>query len=39
MKVALLELRRRPWRFAPAVIALVLLTLLLLVLGGLLDGL
>ena len=39
MKVALLELRRRPWRFAPAVIALVLLTVLLLVLGGLLDGL
>ena len=39
MKVALLELRRRPWRFAPAVIALVLLTGLLLTLGGLLDGL
>lgn len=39
MKVALLELRRRPWRFAPAVIALVLLTVLLLLLGGLLDGL
>ena len=39
MKVALLELRRRPGRFAPAVIALVLLTVLLLVLGGLLDGL
>jgi putative ABC transport system permease protein len=39
MKLALLELRRRPWRFAPAVIALVLLTVLLLVLGGLLDGL
>jgi putative ABC transport system permease protein len=39
VKVALLELRRRPWRFAPAVIALVLLTVLLLVLGGLLDGL
>ena len=38
MKVALLELRRRPWRFAPAVIALVLLTGLLLTLGGLLDG-
>ena len=26
MKLALLELRRRPWRFAPAVVALVLLT-------------
>ncbi|MGB9305728.1 MAG: ABC transporter permease [Mycobacterium sp.] len=39
MKLALLELRRRPWRFAPAVIALVLLTALLLTLGGLLDGL
>ncbi|HEY5155845.1 MAG TPA: ABC transporter permease [Acidimicrobiales bacterium] len=39
MKVALLELRRRPGRFAPALIALVLLTMLLLVLGGLLDGL
>jgi putative ABC transport system permease protein len=39
MKLALLELRRRPWRFAPAVIALVLLTGLLLTLGGLLDGL
>jgi putative ABC transport system permease protein len=39
VKVALLELRRRSWRFAPAVIALVLLTVLLLILGGLLDGL
>ncbi len=39
MKVALQELRRRPWRFAPAIIALVLLTGLLLTLGGLLDGL
>lgn len=39
MKLALLELRRRPGRFAPAVIALVLLTGLLLTLGGLLDGL
>lgn len=39
MKLALLELRRRPWRFAPAVVALVLLTALLLTLGGLLDGL
>jgi len=39
MKVALLELRRRPGRFAPALIALLLLTVLLLVLGGLLDGL
>jgi len=39
VKVALLELRRRPGRFVPALVALVLLTLLLLVLGGLLDGL
>lgn len=39
MRIALTELRRRPGRFAPAGIALVLLTLLLLVLGGLLDGL
>ena len=39
MTMALLELRRRPWRFAPAVTALVLLTVLLLILGGLLDGL
>jgi putative ABC transport system permease protein len=39
VRIALTELRRRPGRFAPAAIALVLLTLLLLVLGGLLDGL
>ncbi len=39
VKIALRELRRRPGRFLPAAIALVLLTLLLLVLGGLLDGL
>jgi putative ABC transport system permease protein len=39
MRIALTELRRRPGRFAPAALALVLLTLLLLVLGGLLDGL
>jgi putative ABC transport system permease protein len=39
VRIALRELRRRPGRFAPAGIALVLLTLLLLVLGGLLDGL
>ncbi|MGZ4682871.1 MAG: ABC transporter permease [Acidimicrobiales bacterium] len=39
MKVAFIELRRRPGRFAPAAIALVLLTVLLLVLTGLLDGL
>ncbi|MEI7593973.1 MAG: ABC transporter permease [Actinomycetes bacterium] len=39
MRIAFIELRRRPGRFAPAAIALVLLTLLLLVLGGLLDGL
>ena len=39
MRIALTELRRRPGRFAPAAFALALLTLLLLVLGGLLDGL
>ena len=39
MRMALLELRRRPWRFAPAILSLVLLTVLLLILGGLLDGL
>lgn len=39
MKIALRELWRRPGRFVPAALALVLLTLLLLVLGGLLDGL
>jgi len=39
VRIALIELRRRPGRFAPAAVALVLLTLLLLVLGGLLDGL
>jgi putative ABC transport system permease protein len=39
VKIALTELRRRPGRFVPALLALVLLTLLLLVLGGLLDGL
>jgi len=39
VRIALTELRRRPARFAPALVALMLLTLLLLVLGGLLDGL
>jgi len=39
VNVAFTELRRRPGRFAPAAIALVLLTMLLLVLTGLLDGL
>lgn len=39
MKVALLELRRRPGRFAAATVILTLLAALLLLLGGLLDGL
>ncbi|NIR41289.1 MAG: ABC transporter permease [Actinobacteria bacterium] len=39
MRVALLELRRRPGRFAVAGGALTLLSVLLLFLGGLLDGL
>lgn len=39
MKLALLEMRRRPGRFAPAVLALMLLAALLVILGGLLDGL
>lgn len=39
MKVALLELRRRPGRFAAATVILTLLATLLLLLGGLLDGL
>lgn len=39
MTMALLELRRRPRRFAPAVVSLMLLTVLLLTLGGPLDGL
>lgn len=39
MKVALRELRRRPWRFLPVGGALTLLVVLLVVLGGFLDGL
>ena len=39
MRLALLELRRRPFRFAIAGSSLVLLSILLLFLGGLLDGL
>ncbi|MDH3704562.1 MAG: ABC transporter permease, partial [Acidimicrobiia bacterium] len=39
MRVALLELRRKPGRFAVVAVALVLLSLLLLFLGALLDGL
>jgi putative ABC transport system permease protein len=39
MNLALVELRRRPSRFAVATIVLTFLTLLLLLLGGLLDGL
>lgn len=39
MKLALLELRRRPSRFATATVILSLLATLLLLLGGLLDGL
>ena len=39
MTIALRELLRRPGRFAPVVAALSLLVLLLVVLGGFLDGL
>ena len=39
MKLGLLELRRRPGRFASAIASLTLLVVLLLLLGGLLDGL
>ncbi|MBM3683128.1 MAG: ABC transporter permease [Actinobacteria bacterium] len=39
MKIALRELRRRPGRFATATVILTLIALLLLFLGGLLDGL
>jgi len=39
MRIALLELRRRPGRFVTASIILTLIALLLLFLGGLLDGL
>ena len=39
MKIALLELRRRPSRFATATVILALIAILLMFLGGLLDGL
>lgn len=39
MKLALLELRRRPGRFATATVILTLIAILLMFLGGLLDGL
>ncbi len=39
MKLALTELRRRPGRFATATIILTLIAILLMFLGGLLDGL
>ena len=39
MRLALRELRRRPSRFALATVVLVFLSVLLLLLGGLLDGL
>lgn len=39
MRLALLELRRRPGRFVTATVILTLIALLLLFLGGLLDGL
>ena len=39
MRIALRELRRRPGRFATATVVLTLLVVLLLFLGGLLDGL
>lgn len=39
MRIALLELRRRPGRFATAAVILTLIALLLMFLGGLLDGL
>ena len=39
MKLALRELRRRPGRFATATVILTLIAVLLMFLGGLLDGL
>ncbi|TFH19731.1 MAG: ABC transporter permease, partial [Acidimicrobiales bacterium] len=39
MKLALKELRRRPGRFATATVILTLIAILLMFLGGLLDGL
>jgi len=39
MKLALIELRRRPSRFATATVILTLIAVLLMFLGGLLDGL
>ena len=39
MKLALREMRRRPGRFATATVLLTLIAVLLMLLGGLLDGL
>ena len=39
MRLALRELRRRPGRFATATVILTLIAVLLMFLGGLLDGL
>ena len=39
MKLALKELRRRPGRFSTAAVILTLIAILLMFLGGLLDGL
>ena len=39
MRIALRELRRRPSRFATATVILTLIAVLLMFLGGLLDGL
>ena len=39
MKLALREMRRRPGRFATATVLLTLIAILLMLLGGLLDGL
>ena len=39
MRLALREMRRRPGRFATATVLLTLIAMLLMLLGGLLDGL
>ena len=39
MRIALREMRRRPGRFAVATVILTLISMLLMFLGGLLDGL
>ena len=38
MRLALRELRRRPGRFAAATVVLVLVSVLIVYLGGLIDG-